>query len=263
MKIGICLDFSDKRRISFAAKGGADFVELCLNSFASASVRQIKYFKRFLDKLGLSVLSYNGMFPWEGFRVTGKETDYAGIDAYLENVLSNTDIFGAPYVVFGSSGARRMKEGDAPKQAKEDILRLLCQHVVPAFERHNRICVIEPLSEDNLIRTVKEGAFYVSAVSSPCVKLLADFYHTAKMGEEIADYVALKGELCHFHIASPSCDRHIPLPGDGDEAYYRRIFSFLRSVDYRGGVSIEGRCGRHAEKEIATSLAYLKSLADA
>lgn len=263
MKIGICVDFPDRRKIAAAAKGGADFVELCLNSFETASLRRVQNCKAYLDRLGLPVLSYNGMFPWNGLRVTGQGVDYAKIDAYLENVLAKTDLFGAPYVVFGSCGARHMEEGDSPLQAKEDILRLFREHVIPAFQRHDRICVIEPLSEDNLIRRVTEGEEYVRTLSSPRLKLLADFYHTAVLKENITDYTAFSGDLHHFHIASPSNNRHIPLPGDGDEAYYREIFAFLHKIGYKGGVSVEGACGRYVTKEVVTSLTYLKALANA
>ena len=162
IKIGICSSHTDRDRLANIAKSGADYVEFCLNAFENCEKERVKETAAMLKDWKLPVRAYNGMFPWKGLRVTGKEMDVERIKDYLEDVLSATDVFGAPYVVFGSSGARKMLEGDDRGRAQADLFRLFEECIIPAFERHNRILVIEPLNtkEDNLINTVFDGNTY-------------------------------------------------------------------------------------------------------
>lgn len=261
IKIGICAPHTDRDKLINVAKSGADYVEFCLNAFANSEKEQIKETAALLKEYKLPVRAYNGMFPWEGMRVTGEGVDFERIKEYLEEVLSATDIFGAPYVVFGSSGARRMKEGDSLGRAQADIVRLFEECVIPAFERHNRILVIEPLNqkEDNLINTVHDGMAYVKLLNHPRIKCLCDFYHAGVLGEDFSLYPRYKDDLLHCHIAGLKSGRHAPLPTDGDDAFYASCFAALRDCGYEGGVSVEGAWGQDFEEESRAAVAYLKS----
>lgn len=260
MKLGVCLDWRNHAALRAAKEAGAEYAELVLNSFEHVDPKEVAEGKAFLEELGLPVLSFNGMFPWSGLRVTGKDVNPAQIDAYLEDVLAASDVFGAPYVVFGSSGARHIEEGDTIGGAQSALLRLFRNHVIPAFEKHDRICLIEPLTEDNLVHTVADGEMYVRILNHPRVRVLADFYHTSLLGEDVQEYVGFGRDILHCHIASPSCGRHVPLPGDGDEEKYREAFAILRKIGYRGGVSLEGGYGPDMAGEMKDSLAYLRTL---
>ena len=260
MKIGVCVCWQDRDKLEAAVAAGVDFVEFSLNTFEDADEGQVASVAAYLKENGVAVRSFNGMFPWRGMRVTGEGVDYDRIREYLENVLSRTDIFKAPYVVFGSSGARKMQEGDRRGTAQAQILRLFEECVIPAFEKHNRIMVIEPLNEDNLINTVADGMMYVNILKHPCVKVLADFYHAGMLGENIASYPRFAGDLLHCHIAGVKSGRHAPLPTDGDDDFYTLCFRTLEKMGYDGGVSIEGAWGEDYTEEVSASVAYLRSI---
>ena len=261
IKIGICSSHTDRDRLANIAKSGADYVEFCLNAFENCEKERVKETAAMLKDWKLPVRAYNGMFPWQGLRVTGKDMDVERIKDYLEDVLSATDVFGAPYVVFGSSGARKMLEGDDRGRAQADLFRLFEECIIPAFERHNRTLVIEPLNtkEDNLINTVFDGMAYVKALGSDRIKCLCDFYHAGLLGEDFSSYVRYKGDLLHRHIAGLKSNRHAPLPTDGDDDFYASCFAALKDMGYDGGVSVEGSWGADFEEESRAAVSYLKS----
>lgn len=261
MKIGICVNWREEEKLAAIAASGADYVELVLNSFEDATEAELTSLAEKLVALGLTVEAYNGMFPWRGIRVTGAEVDPARIKAYLETVLSKSAPFGKGVIVFGSSGARKMQEGDQRGAAQKDLFRLFREDMIPALEKYDRTVVIEPLNmkEDNLINTVADGMMYVDTLQSPHIRQLVDFYHAGVLEEDLEDYGRYARAIMHCHIASVKNDRHAPLPGDGDEAFYARVFSVLKAIGYEGGVSVEGSWGKNFAEEVKASVALLKS----
>jgi sugar phosphate isomerase/epimerase len=79
--------------------------------------------------------------------------------------------------------------------------------------------------------------------------------------EETLDSVKAFGKyIKHCHIAAPTT-RCVPLAGDGNENYYKEIFSALSDIGYEGNVSIEASAPNGAES-YRESIAYLKMLAN-
>ncbi len=119
------------------------------------------------------------------------------------------------------------------------------------------IVTIEQLraEECNYINRISEGAALIRAAGHPNVRLLADLYHLACMGDTPADLQAAMDVVVHMEIAEKA-GRTVPgVSGDDFRPYFR----VLRESNYRGAISIEGKWADQqlapAFKEIARQAA--------
>lgn len=256
MKLGVCVDWKKDENLLIAKAAGADYVELNFQSFWQEKPETIAALAARLRQLGLDHLAYNGMLPGS-LRITGEKKDHAAAQAYLAEQLEKLQALPARIVVLGSC-ASRMLDGDNTKEnAMREMASFLRDYAAPLLERYGSLCVIEPLSECNFLRTVQDGLALVRMVDRPCVRLLADFYHVAVCGESLAGYEAYAPYLCHTHIAARA-GRAYPQKGDEDD--YPAIFRALRAASYTGAMSIEAATPLN-EEGLRSSLTCLRHAA--
>ena len=236
-KQGICVNYRQEGVFSAVKAAGADYVELNFADVGSASPEKVRELRDELSALGLPCLGYNGMFPWNGMKVTGPKKDYVLIDEYLASHAENIRGLGSKFVVFGSHGARRVDGDDNTlENAFEELVVLLRDHVAPVFRREGLVCAVEPLSVDTLVHTVADGARLVELVNQPEIRLLADTFHMYRNGEDLSEMEKYGRLLSHIHVGE-GVHRNYPKVGDGVD--YSRIFDILRRVNYQGAVSVE------------------------
>jgi D-psicose/D-tagatose/L-ribulose 3-epimerase len=103
------------------------------------------------------------------------------------------------------------------------------------------VIAIEPLnrSESNIINTGAEALQLVQQVSHSNVKMIIDYYHMRVENEDPEILVRAAGQVVHLHFANPKGRRWPKLSDDDPE--YARFFRILKQIDYRRGISIEGR----------------------
>ena len=89
IKQGICVNYRREGVFEAAKAGGADYVELNFADVGSASPETVRELADRLSALNLPCLGYNGMFPWNGMKVTGPKKDYAQIDEFLHRQTEN------------------------------------------------------------------------------------------------------------------------------------------------------------------------------
>ena len=236
MQFGICVDWKSDAKLQAAKEAGVDFVELNFASFDAVSEDEIAALKEKLDALGLTVASYNGMFPGT-IRLTGKDRDFAAGAAYLDRMLAKLSVLGARHVVFGSSLARRMEEGSNREEAMAELTVFLRDYVSPLLHKYGWLCSVEPLSECNFLRSTADGAELAARVNTPEIRLLADLYHVAKVGEPDDALAACGARLAHIHIACRD-GRFFPSSSDPDD--YAEWFRRLARAGYDGRISVEG-----------------------
>ena len=262
MKIGYAFGPTNAETIARAAYVGADYVELVLCDMVNETEETLKEEAALLKKQGLSVRSYICMLP-SHLKVTGPSMDIDAIRSYLDEALGRAKkFFGAPLVVFGSTGARCVKEGETKEAAYKDAKRFLTEALLPALEKYGMRCVLEPLSDDTLFPTMELAEAFVREIGEERFGLLADFYHVGVMKEPLSSSLYEGFSLGHTHMASPKNLRRPPLPEDGDEAFYREAFAYLKKIGYAGDMSLE--CTLHEEnpvEKLKVSVAYVKSLA--
>lgn len=214
MKFGVCVG-TDIEKMEFIKSVGFDYAESHCQELAKKDKAHLDAMKA----TGLPVVAANCFI---GLRVVGEERDCTAIDAYLAKLFENASYLGLKYLVFGSSGARRIPEGMSLEEGREQIIDFLKNNVVPLAEKYDIPVAIEPLrpEECNAINTVADGVEVAKKVDSPYVKVLADVAHMYVQNEPMESLLEYKGMLVHAHTSNPDpdgsldCKRIYPKEGD-------------------------------------------------
>jgi sugar phosphate isomerase/epimerase len=106
-------------------------------------------------------------------------------------------------------------------------------------EKHEITVVVEQLraTECNFINRIQRGATLIRAAGHPNVRLLADLYHVATMGDTPADLQAAMDVVAHVEIAEKETRSYPGVHGDD----FRPFFKVLRAAGCSGAISIEGK----------------------
>ena len=261
MKIGYAFGPTNAETIARAAYVGADYVELVLCDMVNQTEEELEAQAALLKKNGLPVGALICMLPGS-LPVTGPAFDLEKCKSYLDSAFAKAKVFGAHRVVFGSTGARCVKEGETREVALKQVTAFVKEALLPALEKHGLCCVLEPLSDDTLFPTMELAEKFVQEIGSERFTLLADFFHVGVMKEPLASSLYEGFSLTHTHMASPKNLRRPPLPEDGDEEFYREAFAYLKKIGYIGDMSLE--CTLHTEdavERLKASVEYVKGLA--
>lgn len=214
MKFGVCVGTSIEK-MKYIKFLGYDYAEGHCQEIAKKD-------KAYLDEMlatGLPVVAANCFI---GMRIIGEEKNEAAIKEYLATLFENASYLGLKYLVFGSSGARRIPDGMSLEEGRAEIVDFLKNHVAPLAEKYNIIVAIEPLrpEECNAINTVSDGIEVAKAVDSPYVKVLADVAHMYVQNESMESLLKYKDWIVHAHTSNPApdksanCKRTYPKAGD-------------------------------------------------
>ena len=198
MKFGVCVG-TDLEKMKYIKAIGYDYAE----SHCQEIAKKDKAYLDEMKKTGLPVIAANCFI---GLRVVGEEKNYAEIDAYLEKLFENASYLGLEYLVFGSSGARRIPEGMSLEEGRGEIVDFLKNHVVPLAEKYEIPVAIEPLrpEECNAINTIDDGIEIAEKVGSPFIKVLADVAHMYVQNEDMSKLPEYKGMIIHAHTSNPA-----------------------------------------------------------
>ncbi len=201
MKFGVCVG-TDIEKMKYIKSLGYDYAESHCQELVNKPVEHIEAMKA----IGLPVLAANCFI---GLRVVGPEKDEAAISEYLEKLFERASYLGLKYLVFGSSGARRIPEGMTLEEGRAEIIYFLKNLVLPLCEKYKTLTVaIEPLrpEECNAVNTVADGIEIAKKVASPYVKVLADVAHMYVQNENIELLKDYKDWLVHAHTSNPAPD---------------------------------------------------------
>lgn len=198
-------------------------------------------FAKSLEKLkasALPVLACNGFIRPKHLRCVGGEANHDQVLEWAETSFRRLKQAGGKFIVFGSSGARRLPDGWTREKADVQFVALL-KRMGPLAEKHGVTVVLEQLraKECNYINRIGEAAALIREVNHPNVRVLADLYHMARGGDSPADLKAAMDVVVHIEIAEKE-ERTVPgVKGDDFRPYFR----VLREAGYHGAISIEGR----------------------
>ncbi len=228
MKFGVCVG-TDIEKMKYIKSLGYDYAESHCQEIAKKD-------KEYLDEMkatGLPVVAANCFI---GMPVVGENRDFAAIDEYLETLFSKSAYLGLKYLVFGSSGARRIPEGMSLEEGRSQIVEFIKYHVLPVAEKYDLPVAIEPLrpEECNAINTVDEGVEVAKAVDSPYVKVLADVAHMFVQGEDMNKLLDYKDFVVHAHTSNPDPDpafnKKRTYPKAGDKFSQADFIEALRAI---------------------------------
>lgn len=228
MKFGVCVG-TDIEKMKYIKALGYDYAESHCQEIAKKD-------KEYLDAMkatGLPVVAANCFI---GMRIVGEEKDEAKIKEYLETLFKNASYLGLKYLVFGSSGARRIPEGMSLEDGREEIVYFLKNLVVPVAEKYNLPVAIEPLrpEECNAINTIADGVEIAKRVDSPFVKVLADVAHMFVQNEAVESLLEYNGWIVHAHTSNPDPDPSFNkkriYPQNGDKFSQASFVDALKAV---------------------------------
>lgn len=233
---------------------GAEFLTESVGTFLVPDQAE-EAFEKNLAKLAASplpVLACNGFIRPANLHCVGPETNHDLILKWADTTFRRMKKAGGKFIVFGSAGARRVPEGFSKEKASEQFVALL-KRLGPLAEEQGITVTVEQLraEECNFINHLDEGAALIRAAGHPNVRMLADLYHMACMGDTPADLKAAMDVVVHVEIAEKKTRT---IPGvSGDD--FRPYFHVLRESGYHGAISIEGKWDisqiSHSYREIA------------
>lgn len=215
MKFGVCVG-TDIEKMKYIKSIGFDYAESHCQQIASKPIEHLDAMKA----TGLPVIAANCFI---GLRVVGEERDDEAIKEYLERLFKNASYLGLKFLVFGSSGARRIPDGMSLEEGRAQIVDFLKNLVVPCAEKYNLPVAIEPLrpQECNAINTIDDGVEVAKKVNSPYVKVLADVAHMYYQNEDFAKILTYKDWIVHAHTSNPDSAQEIDkkriYPKEGDK----------------------------------------------
>jgi sugar phosphate isomerase/epimerase len=219
---------------------GAEFLTEGVGNFLVPDKPEADFQKN-LEKLAASplpILACNGFIRPPHLRCVGAEANHDLILEWSETTFRRMKQAGGTFIVFGSSGARQLRDGWPKEKADAQFVALL-KRMGPLAEAHGIIVTIEQLREQecNYINRISEGAALIRAAGHPHVRLLADLFHMTSMGDTPADLESAMDVVVHVEIAEKE-GRSVPGVSGED---FRPFFNVLRKTGYQGAVSIEGK----------------------
>ncbi len=220
---------------------GAEFLTENVGSFLVPDKPEAEFLKN-LDYLkansALPILACNGFIRPAHLRCVGAEANHDLILEWSDSTFRRMKMAGGKIIVFGSGGSRQLRDGWPKEKADEQFVALL-KRMGPLAEAQGITVTVEQLraEECNYINHLGEGAALIRAAGHPNVRMLADLYHMASVGDTPADLKAAMDVVVHIEIAEKS-GRTVP-GVSGDD--FRPYFKVLREANYQGAVSIEGK----------------------
>lgn len=184
----------------------------------------------------LPVLGCNGFLRDPSLRCTGPDADHTRVLAFSEITFRRLHEVGAEFVVFGSNTARRIPDGFPKAKADEQFVALL-RAMAPLAARYKITVAVEPQRavECNYLNHISEVVAVVAPVEHPNIRVLADLYHMAVMGDTPADLASAMKWVGWVELAEKE---NRTLPGvAGDD--FRPYFTALAAGGYTGRIDIE------------------------
>ncbi len=219
---------------------GAEFLTESVGNFLVPDKDESEFEKN-LAKLAASplpILACNGFIRPANLHCVGPAANHDAILTWAETTFHRMKKANGKIIVFGSGSARMIPDGWPKDQADAQFVALL-KRLGPLAETHGVTVTVEQLQADecNFINHIGEGAALIRAASHPNIRLLADLYHMACMGDTPAELKAAMDVVVHVEIAE-KVGRTVPgISGDDFRPYLR----VLRETGYQGAVSIEGK----------------------
>jgi D-psicose/D-tagatose/L-ribulose 3-epimerase len=263
MKIGVCGNIQGKNAdgrefdlLAEASKAGFDYIELPLSAVAALGEDEFGALRERIQAGGLPCEACNVFIP-ASIRLTGLDVDRRKTRAYLEMALERAAVLGVQVVVFGSAGARNVPDNFPLGQAWMQLIDTLrVAGMIAAM--HGITIAIEPLNkaESNIIQTASEGFVLAKLADHPNVKLLVDYYHMARDGEDCGIIRTAREWVRHAHFADPE-GRAFPLER---KPRFPEFFDALKDAGYAGRVSLEAGY-RDFAREASIALQIMRQLA--
>lgn len=221
-------------------KDGADFLTLGTSELLVPDKDEAAFEQRLaaLQAAPLPMLACNGFIRPAHLRCVGAEANHDAVLEWADIAFRRLRRARGKFIVFGSSGARRLPDGWSREKADAQFVSLL-KRMGPLAEQQGVTVVVEQLqaSECNYINRIGEAAELIRKAAHPHIRILADLFHMARMGDTPKDLLSAMDVVAHCEIAEREERSYPGVKGDD----FRPFFRVLREARYHGAISIEGR----------------------
>lgn len=217
---------------------GADFVVEAVARFLVPD-RPDAEFEPWREKAAASplpVLACNSFLRDPRLRCTGPDADHPRVLAFAETAFRRLGAVGGEYIVFGSNTARQLPPGWAKEKGDEQFIALL-RAMGPLAAAQGVMVAVEAqrASECNYLNHLGEVVDVVAAANHPSIRVLADFFHMAHMGDAPEELLRAGPWIGAVELAEK---RNRTLPGvEGDD--FRPYFAALAKTDFSGRIDLE------------------------
>ncbi len=225
--------------------------------FRRVSSFERKEYKKRVGSFGLEICSIHSLF-WgiNGVSLFGTPDEKKRLTDYFTCLIDFAKDLGVPRMVFGSPAVR--KRGDIPMNHAYELASEILYPVSEYAYNSGIKILIEPLSVDetDFIVNHKEGLELVQSVDSDGFGLHLDAKAICSEHTPIEGIISdCKGIAEHFHVNEKGLgsfrDYHLP---------HRLIAETLKSIEYRGYVSIEMKQLDDYRCEIPYALDYIREI---
>ena len=237
MKIGVCVSLD---YLPFLESQGFDYLEANFSWLAGLDEEAYRKQTALLEASSLRAEAFNGFFPGgiKLYAPDGNQDDILrNVEDYCERGFARAAAWGGKVAVIGSGYVRGIPEGMTWEACDLQFARVLavCGRVA---EKYGMTVTVEPLSrnECNYIHTLSESARVAALAEQSGVRMMVDFYHYWKNGEELGGLSAYADDLVHAHYARPM-DRNAPVPGD--EEWLCKVAEALEKCPHIERISLE------------------------
>lgn len=217
---------------------GADFIVESVADFLMPFASDAEFARAKASALAspLKILGCNSFLRDPSLICIGPKADHPRVLAYAETAFSRLRSIGGEYVVFGSSNARQLPAGWSKSSADDQFVSLL-RALADVAKKSSVTVNLESLraQECNYINHIEEAAAVVARVDRPNIRVLADLYHMAVMGDGPGALARAMPWTGLIELAER--DRRT-VPGvAGDD--FRPYFVEAARAGYRGLIDIE------------------------
>jgi len=238
-------------------EAGAEFLTVGVPDFLNPE-KSDEEFEKLLQQAKqcpLPILACNSFIRPKHLRCVGEEANHDEVLKWADTTFKRAKQAGVNFIVFGSSGSRKLKDGWPKEKADVQFVALL-KKMGPLAREQNVTIVLEQLNERecNYLTTLSESADIIRQVNDPNVRLLADLYHMAMMNETPQDLAKAMDVIVHIEIAEKEGRA---FPGTHGEDF-REFFKVLKKANYQGAISIEGR---RPEQELSKAFTTIREQA--
>jgi D-psicose/D-tagatose/L-ribulose 3-epimerase len=246
------------------AQWGYDYCEPAVARTMTLEAGEFAAMRRKAEAGRIHVEAMNSFIP-AALKVVGPAVDEAAVSRYVADALARADALGAKVVVFGSGDARRVPDGFPRAQAWSQLQRFLRAAGDEIERRHYGMVIgIEALrqAESNIVNRSSEAHALVVETAHPRIKMIVDFFHLTREGEDAKILLTVKEELVHLHFSNPENGGRAFPRGISESPGYASFFANLRAIGYQGRISIEANTTTF-EDDLPAGLATVHKLYDA
>jgi sugar phosphate isomerase/epimerase len=236
VEFGVC---ADAAHFDEAVRHGFDYYEMEVAEIDRMDEARFAALKAQVLASPIRCRAYRSLI--RRFQVVGDtaSAQQAEVKAYLEKNLERCKQLGGRVVVWGSGGSRNVPQGFSRDRAWQQIQEFL--RMMGDIARRNDLVIgIEPLrrQESNIINSAGEALKLAREVNHPNIKIIVDYYHLRQESEDAEIVRTARNAIVHLHFANPT-GRRWPHEASEDSEY-KRFFSLVKEIGYKGGLSIEG-----------------------